>query len=53
MCRIQSQRVATGAFLFGFVLGQADKEKITVKEFASSRSNIAEAVVRNQALLPS
>ncbi len=42
-----------GAFLFGFVLGQADKEKITVKEFASSRNNIAEAIVRNQALLPS
>ncbi len=42
-----------GAFLFGFVLGQADKEKITVMEFASSRNNIAEAIVRNQALLPS
>lgn len=42
-----------GAFLFGFVLGQAEKEKITVKEFASSRNSIAEAIVRNQALLPS
>ena len=42
-----------GAFLFGFALGQSDKEKITVKEFVLSRTNIAEAVVRNQALFSS
>ena len=41
-----------GAFLFGFTLGQSDKEKITVKEFVLSENNIADAVVRNQALLP-
>ncbi len=48
-----SNTLLLGAFLFGFTLGQSDKEKITVNEFVFAENNIAEAVVRNRGLVPS